>query len=419
MDTSAPTIPSHCEVVVVGAGVAGAAAAYHLFQSGVRDMLVIDSGSRPGEATPDRRSGTAVLEAAPTIKMMVQAYAASSKEFISHHGKVGARRYLAVTREGLRIQKELAKDVALESPTDQLRELGSFYVGYEKDAEELREEFETLQSLGCDDIEWYDKEMLENVDGCSSDFHCAIFFPNDAVIDSSSYAKGLVRATLDQGLARLLMNTRVSKIKEDDTNGQRTALVELESGTIIRCKHVVIATGGLFQISELSGVLSPCYSYLVHVPLDPSTKRCQYSSNFFTWGFTHDWCLSRGKVRTSGEDHFSAFKDPRSEERCENLIKWTLERYHCNPESIALENIARQFGVYSETTDHVPLIGCLNPNSKAICYLLGCNAWGQAVLSYSSSIVPGLLGYRALTESQRDNLELLSIRRFSFLPKST
>ena len=34
------------------------------------------------------------------------------------------------------------------------------------------------------------------------------------------------------------------------------------------------------------------------------------SPNYFTYGFSHDWCVSDNYVRLSGEDHFSAYKDP-------------------------------------------------------------------------------------------------------------
>lgn len=412
-----PLMSRCCEVVIVGAGIAGASAAYHLSEAGVRDMVIIDGGSQPGEAVPERRSGTAVMEGAPTVKMMIQLFGATSKDFIALHGEDGAQRYLSLTAEGMTLQKSLAKTVALESPSEQLRELGSFYIGYEKDEVELLEEYETLRSLGFIDIEWYDKSMLANVAGCSPDFHCAIFFPNDAIIDSSSYAKGLVRAAQAKGSARVLMNTTVIRITEEHTCDGPSGVVELESGAVIRCKHVVIATGGLFQMRELSGILSPCYSYLVHVPVDESMNVCEQSSNFFTWRFTHDWCFTNGKVRTSGEDHFSAYKDPRSKERCGNLLEWTLKKYGCDVSSVSLDDVPNQFGVYSETSDFLPLIGSIDPSSNVLCYLLGCNALGQTVLSYSSSLVPGLLGYTPLTDSQRDNLKLLSIRRHKFVPK--
>ena len=407
------SLPSSCEVVIVGAGVAGASAAFHLMKAGVRDMVVIDGGLQPGEGVESKRSGTAVMEVAPAIKMMVQIFASKSQAFLAHHGRQGARRYLKLTQQGIELQKVLAKQV-LERPHEQLVEKGSYYVGYPPDVDELREEFETLQSLGCDSIEWCDKERLLGVPGMGPNFECAIYFPNDAVIDSSSYAKGLLQVVQDSGAAQVSMNTRVSQVIEQQNKD--TGLVELESGVRVQCKHVVMATGGLFQIPQLCGLIKPCYSYLVHVPIE--TVSCETSSNFFTWGFSHDWCFTNGKVRCSGEDHFSAHKPPLQEERCSNLSKWTLQQYKDDDTNIDFSQVPQQHGVYSETPDLVPLIGHLKSDrSSKVCYLLGCNAWGQAVMSYSSSLVPGLLGYKSLDENQKDNLKLLSIRRFSCLNK--
>ena len=422
------------EVVVVGAGVAGASATFHLAQAGVKDILVVDAGPAPGQGTSPRFSGSAVMTAAaaaPTIKMMVQLYATDSKTFISHHGQEGAARYLSLTREGLMLQKQLAKTIALQNPDEQLKELGSFYLGYKEDEQELLQEFKTLKSLGCgceDDIQWYNREMLQKVAGCCPDFECGIFFPNDAVIDSSSYAKGLLEHVQSIGAASLLLNTKVVSVHEEDSLG----CIRLKSGYTIQCKHVVMASGGLHlcQVPEIHGVLKPCYSYLVHVPVDDdddcnnnnNNNHCEYSPNFFTWGFTHDWCFTKGKVRCSGEDHFSAYKDAKQRDRCGNLIRWTLQRYagcpkNNNNKASCYDDIPQQYGIYSETPDFAPLVGCFI-NSKVICYLLGCNAWGQTVLSYSSSLVPGILGYTDLTGSQKDKMKLLSIRRFPFLQET-
>ena len=417
---------TYCQVAIVGAGVAGASAAYHLAAAGVSDLIVLDKGDAPGQGWTERTSGTAVMTtAAPTIKMMVQLFAASSSTFVKHHGRVGAMRYLSATREGLEMQKHVAKVVA-QLKSDQLCELGSFYVGYEADRPELLEEYKQLQSLGCDDIEWYDKDRLSKVPGCSPVFDCAIFFPKDAIIDSSSYAKGLLKAVTEQGNGRLCMNTAVTRIyqvhsNDDDDDTEYPTRVQLASGGIIHCRHVVVATGGLHPHPRLYGVLKPCYSYLVHVPMDDCAGHDNAvpdfcSSNFFTWGFTHDWCWTAGKVRTSGEDHFSALKDSHTAERCANLIQWTQNIYQCPATNDNNDHIPQQDGIYSETPDCVPLIGTVNDGDSALCYLVGCNAWGQSVLSYCSSLVPGLLGYQELSDSQRSKLELFSIRRFPYLP---
>lgn len=49
--------------------------------------------------------------------------------------------------------------------------------------------------------------------------------------------------------------------------------------------------------------------------------------NYFTWGFTHDWCVTNGYVRVSGEDHYSALKPACSVDRNRILAEWCAEKY--------------------------------------------------------------------------------------------
>jgi glycine/D-amino acid oxidase-like deaminating enzyme len=169
----------------------------------------------------------------------------------------------------------------------------------------------------------------------------------------------------------------------------------------------------------LNGILKPCYSYLVHVPIDGS--QCHNWPNFFTWGFlSHDFCFSNGRIRVSGEDHFSAFKDPMVRARCAKLAKWTRQQYGCDlidgTNILDYNAYPQEYGVYSETPDMVPLVGSLTEDSR-IFYLLGCNAWGQTILSYCSSLVPALLQYADFSPQQNENMKLLTIRRLSHLPE--
>jgi len=431
------------DVVIVGAGVAGCSAAYHLLTqqqgneastTGLR-LLVVDAGPAPGEGlAPHIRSGTATMEVAPCVKMMVQLFAGSCDDFVRHHGREGAKRYLDATREGLILQKRIAGKLwsTEKDYRTHLKELGSYYVGSnERDEIELKREFEILSLLMEDDdgIEWCDANRLSSVEGMSKDFHSGIYFPRDAVIDSSLYAKILMEHVLKEsgGSAEFWPNTTVQSIDRLSSDETVSIKIDKEHRTIT-AKHVVVATGALrmFQQQQeyerLNGLMKPCYSYLVHVPTTTPSEVDAYnedycSSNFFTWGYTHDWCYTNGKIRVSGEDHFSAYKAPKEEERCNRLSRWTLERYGC-ADSYTEEEVSsfpRQYGLYSETVDMVPIVGTFLKD-KNICYLLGCNAWGQTILSYCASLVPALLGYQELTESQQDVLNLVSIRRFSRLP---
>jgi len=197
---------------------------------------------------------------------------------------------------------------------------------------------------------------------------------------------------------------------------------------VVKSDHVVVATGGLFVEPGIAGILSPRWSYLVGIKAPPQVlnpPQLQYpnSPNYFTWGHTHDWCMVNGHVRISAEDHFSAMKPPRMVERCQNLADWVGMKYPHLKESIENNGIVEKYGVYSETPDFLPIVGTASKESR-VCYIMGCNACGQATLSYSSSLVPGLLGYKngekvqkyKFTKEQKEHLRLLSIRRFQLLP---
>lgn len=434
-----------CEYLIVGAGVAGSAAAFHLSQSGVKGIHIIEVGSvglgdssgvplvqhgmiRDGDCdsmmsrdvfTMAKCSGTAVFDD-PTnaIKMIVSIFPCASASFVDNHGEQGARNYLRLASEGIEIEKTLARKV-LDDPDRQLTVKGSLYVCLESEVEEFEKEYHNFVSLGAKNIELWNREKTQATAGV--DFHLGIYFPDDAAIDSSSYCRGLVKHAVATGNCTLYENVS-PVVKIDTVDGM--AVTILEDGTSVISKYVILATGGLFTESNLAGILTPCYSYLTSMPIpsedeiDPSaTFRLEHPAtpNFFTWGFTHDWCLTKAHLRCSGEDHYSALKAPRAIERCQSLASWTGARYpYLNPSAQPGRYLAR-YGVYSETPDHMPLVGIPHPDSR-ICYLLGCNAWGQASLSYASSLVPGLLGVVPLTPAQRESMAILDIKRFVLLP---
>jgi hypothetical protein len=151
-------------------------------------------------------------------------------------------------------------------------------------------------------------------------------------------------------------------------------------------------------------------------------------------GFSHDWSMCDGVLRVSGEDHYSALDPPRSQSRVRSLARWAHSKYtYFQGRKDFAEEIARGevdvkkaaaeneygiygglHGVYSETPDCLPLVGKLHSDS-AICYLLGCNAWGQVPLSFGATLIPGLLGYASHTQQEAELARFLSPVRASLL----
>ena len=103
--------------------------------------------------------------------------------------------------------------------------------------------------------------------------------------------------------------------------------------------------------------------------------------------------------------------------RYDALVEWAVARHPPLADSVAAggDAVAFQYGVYSETPDFVPIVGFARPDSR-ICYLQGCNACGQAALSFAAGMVPALLGYGHLDELQAATLQLFTVTRFPLLP---
>lgn len=92
----------------------------------------------------------------------------------------------------------------------------------------------------------------------------------------------------------------------------KIAKVVLHDGTVFTAKNIIVSTGAYYIDQNLAGILSPCFSYLSSLPC----KNKKNSPNYFTYGYSHDWCISDNHFRVSGEDHFNAFLPPRYKERC-------------------------------------------------------------------------------------------------------
>eukprot|EP01104_Vermistella_antarctica_P007941 TRINITY_DN196_c0_g1_i2.p1 TRINITY_DN196_c0_g1~~TRINITY_DN196_c0_g1_i2.p1 ORF type:complete len:483 (-),score=101.76 TRINITY_DN196_c0_g1_i2:311-1759(-) len=407
-------------------------------------------------------SGTAVPSSPATLKMIVTGFVPSgvTADFVRHHGEEGAYQFFDLSTKGCDLQKTLARR-HLPHADKQLVAKGSVFVCKRDEIEDLRKEYVFLKEIRKLDVEWLREEEVIGMHGSSSHFVGGIFFPHDAVIDSPSYCRSLIDHSLKTGFLTVRKKcprvTDVSTVTNHDhvgseRTGARAGRVTLEDGTQMFADHVVVATGGRFHNRDLAGLLRPCWSYLTCIPATPKTTtstteadvgsgdgdgdgdggdggdgeedtsrvilegsgmmESPYSPNFISWGSeAMDWCVSDAQVRISGEDHFSAMKPPQTEKRCQNMMDWLHDRYPYLPPKEEV-NTTFHSGVYSETPDDLPLVGKFQHDSR-ICYVVGCNAWGQATLSYSAALVPGILGYTQMTDDEVVKATFLSPARFT------
>lgn len=412
------------DVVIVGAGVSGGAAAYHLREHPVR-ILVLDAGI-PGrgssKVSPARGSTkpSQTLLPAPTaatrkgqddevdeteymhgvsgsavpgdlpVKMIITTFPNAPHEFVEMHGEKLADDFLRISEIGLETEKTIASRI-LPNPKKQLKVLGSLYVAEAETAADLERDYAILKRFGAD-CELWDEKKVSQEHGEAAKFTRGIFFPRDAIIHSAAYAQALLEHA---GKAKAHVEIRSNHSPVIDIIEQGThALIKCEDGTEIRGAHVIASTGGIFRTKEIAPFIRPCWSYLSIIPVPAAAERklpgppMPDSMNYFTHHFTHDWAHCDGYLRVSGEDHYSALKPPRSEVRCKRLADWCFNKY---PNLHRAQGYSTLYGVYSETPDLFPIAGKFKPDSRIV-YLMGCNAWGQATMSFCALLVPSLLG---------------------------
>jgi sarcosine oxidase subunit beta len=124
------------EVVVVGGGIIGASVAYHLAARGVRDVIVLERGTRPGEGSTGRATGGFRVQFESPIDIQLSQLALQrleqfSEETAGESGYVPAGylwlatddQTLVTLREALEIQREHGVQNAREVSVAEIRSL--------------------------------------------------------------------------------------------------------------------------------------------------------------------------------------------------------------------------------------------------------------------------------------------------------
>jgi len=249
---------SEAPYVIIGAGFAGAATAYHLALGGVKEILILEQERIAGVHSSGRN--------AAMVRQVVSDPAVA-----------------ALTREGAAFLRHLPADwrvsVAFEQNGSLLLGSGEVWHGLARDAERAR------QKMGIE-IECWSRERVEGhvpvLKG--ADFEGAVWCPTDGVIDIHALLLGYLRAATALG-AQIRYGCPVRGIEVE--NG-RVAGVRTEAG-LIRTEAVINAAGAWAGvIGGLAGAsampLRPCRRHLfVTAPLPWVDRKWP-----FVWDITQD-----------------------------------------------------------------------------------------------------------------------------------
>src|SRR5512145_2661205 len=171
--------------VVVGAGFAGAATAYHLTQRGCTDIVILERETIPGFHSSGRN-------------------AAMIRQCVSDE----ALAYLA--RDGASFLRNLPDDWPVPV---QYKRNGSLLLGNGAGWERLRQDAERGRALGIDVQPWTPEQAKGRVPALEgADFDGALWCPSDGVIDIHALLSGYLKAAAAKG-ARIRYGAQVTGVE--------------------------------------------------------------------------------------------------------------------------------------------------------------------------------------------------------------
>lgn len=201
---------AHSDVIVVGAGIAGAAAAFHLAERGVDVTLLERSTPASG---PSGRSG-ALSHAFYFMPELSQ-----------------------LARNGTNFLRTMPERIG--HPSD-FREVGLLWGFGEALAADVERTVERVRSEGTEIETLTPAQMLELAPGFTADgLAIAMWEPSAGYADPAASTAGIVAAARERG-ATVRLNTPIARLV---ASGSRVTGVETRAGELLEAGTVVLATG--------------------------------------------------------------------------------------------------------------------------------------------------------------------------------
>jgi D-arginine dehydrogenase len=245
------------DCVVIGAGFAGAATAYHLTRRGLTNILLLEKEPIPGFHASGRN--------AAMIRQCVQ-----------------DPELARLTRDGAAFLRNLPSDFPGPVP---FKQNGSLLLGSGKGWERLRQDTEVGRSLGVDTVLWTPEQAKNHVPVLEqAEFDGAVWCATDGIIDIHALLSGYLNAAAEKGM-RIRYGAAVHAVHSPDNNGWDV----VSNGETIRTEILVNASGAWANsVARMAGAaelpLHPCRRHLfVSPPLDWIDRNWP-----FVWDVSHD-----------------------------------------------------------------------------------------------------------------------------------
>ena len=346
--------------VIIGAGFAGAATAYHLARSGARDILILEQEEIPGVHSSGRN--------AAMVRQVVSDPALTE-----------------LTAEGAVFLRALPPDWPAPVSFEQN---GSLLLGSGQGWRKLVQDAETAQQLGMEAECWTRERARDFVPALEgADFEGAVWCPTDGVVDIHALLTGYLKAAQSLG-ARVRYRSAVEKIETRE--GRVTAVVTAEGA--IQTQVLINAAGPwATTVATLAGAveapLHPCRRHLfVTAPISWVNRMWP-----FVWDITHEFYFrpeAGGLLLCPCDQEEMAPCDAPTDESATELLFEKIQRYLPALSDVAIKN--RWAGFRTLSSDGRFVIGW-DPKERGFFWVAGLGGHGVTTSSAVGALAAKLI----------------------------
>ena len=331
-DGSASTtgpLPTEASVVIIGAGVMGAAIAFHLAERGVEDIVIVERDT-PGAGSTSKAAGGVRCQFSDEVN-------------------------IALAARGLEVLRNFEADFG--NDIDLVSNGYLFLLDSDECARTFAENVALQQRMGLDSRMLTLAEVAElapfvNTEGLVA----GAYNPGDGHCTPEAVVAGFVTAARERGVT-VVKHCEVTGFDTGGGTGRRATSVITNQGTI-NCEQVVVAAGAWSgPIGDMAGVDLPVKplrrEIMVSEPVDFDTSRMPFTIDFTTSYYVHPEGAGLLFGCPDEVDDWS-FNDKRDPNWLATLAEHIEAR---TPDLGDVEAKHGWAGLYEMTPDHNALIG--------------------------------------------------------------